>query len=77
MAELGEGRAEHALRLFALAERGYRGSNPRRTETEIHRRLDAQLRAALGARYDPLMAEARRLDFDAALEELASETPGR
>jgi len=77
MAELGEGRAEHALRLFALAERGYRGSSPRRTETEIHRRLEADLRAALRARYEPLMAEAQQLDFDAAMEELASETAAR
>jgi predicted ATPase len=73
MAELGEGRAERALRLFALAERGYRGSHPRRNETETHRRLEAELRAAIGARYEPLMAEARQRDFDAAMEELASE----
>jgi len=78
MAELGEGRAERALRLFSLAERGYRSSHPRRDETEeteTRRRLEAALRAALGARYEPLMAEARQLDFDAAMEELASDTP--
>ncbi len=77
MAELGEGRAERALRLFALAERGYRGSRPWRTETETHQRLEAALRAALGARYKPLMTEARQLDFDAAMEELASGIPAR
>ena len=77
MAELGEGRAERALRLFALAERGYRSSHPRRNETETHRRLERDLRAALGARYEPLMAEARQLDFDAAMDELASETASR
>jgi hypothetical protein len=76
MAELGEGRAERALRLFALAERGYRSSHPGRNETETHGRLEAELRAALGARYEPLMAEARQLDFDAAMDDLASERSG-
>jgi hypothetical protein len=39
--------------------------------------LEEELRAALGARYEPLRAEARKLDFDAALDELASETSDR
>jgi hypothetical protein len=76
-AELQEGRAERALRLSSLAERGYQGAHPRRDATETHRRLEEELRAALGARYEPLRAEARKLDFDAALDELTSETSDR
>jgi predicted ATPase len=76
MAVLDEGHAGRSLRLFALAERGYRSAHPRRTETETHRRLEAALQAALGARYAPLMKAARQLDFEAAMEELGSETPG-
>jgi predicted ATPase len=77
MAELQEGRAERALRLSSLAERGYQGAHRRRDATETHRRLEEELRAALGARYEPLRAEARKLDFDAALDELTSETSDR
>jgi predicted ATPase len=76
-AELREGRPERALRFLSLAERGHgqAGSSPRNRETETHRRLEADLRAALGSRYEPLMSEARKLDFEAALEALAGETP--
>jgi predicted ATPase len=79
MAELREGRAERAARLFALAERGYRqaGSRPWSPDAEIHRRLEADLRVALGDRYDDLVAEAREVDFDAAITELATEAVGQ
>ncbi|HEV8571566.1 MAG TPA: DUF4062 domain-containing protein [Actinomycetota bacterium] len=79
MAELREGRTERAARLFVLAERGYRQarSHPWRPDAEIHRRLETDLRAALGDRYDELVTEARQPDFDAAITELATEAAGR
>jgi len=78
-AELREGHAERAARLFALAERGYRRarSHPWGPDAEIHRRLETDLRAALGDRYEGLGAEARQVDFDAAITELAAEAVGR
>jgi hypothetical protein len=39
--------------------------------------LETDLRAALGDRYDELVAEARQVDFDAAITELATEAVGR
>jgi predicted ATPase len=79
MAELREGRTERAARLFALSERGYRlaRSHPWRPDAEIHRRLEADLRSALGDRYGQLVAEARQVDFDAAITELATEAVGQ
>jgi predicted ATPase len=76
-AELIDGRPERAARLFALAERGYDQASAlrHRTETETHRRLEADLRAALGDRYEPIVSDVRQLDFDSALESLADETP--
>jgi len=79
MAELREGRTERAARLFAMAERGYRQarSRPWSPDAEIHRRLETDLRAALGDHYDELVAEARQVDFDAAITELAAEAVGQ
>ena len=78
-AELREDSTDRAARLFALAERAYRQARslPWRPEADIHRRLETDLRAALGNRYDELLAEARQLDFDAAIAELATEAVGR
>jgi hypothetical protein len=78
-AELRQGRAERAVRLFSLAERGYEqaSAHPARTETETHRRLEADLRATLQDRYEPLLEQARTLEFDAAMEALGTETAGR
>jgi hypothetical protein len=78
MAELREGRTERAARLFAMAERGYHQarSRPWSPDAEIHRRLETDLRAALGGRIDELVAEARQVDFDNAITELATEAVG-
>ncbi len=56
--ELHEGRIEHAGRLFALAERGYRevGSGPWRTDADLHEQLAADLHAALGRWYEQFLA---------------------
>jgi predicted ATPase len=76
-AELRDGRIERAGRLLALAERGYRqaGSGPWRMEAEVHRQLDTELRAGLGARYEQLLAEARDADFDEAIAQLTRSQP--
>ena len=73
VAELDDGRVERAARLFALAERGFRltSSGPWGVQVEIHRRLESDLRAAVGDRYDDLISEAKRVDFDAAITELS------
>lgn len=78
-AELREGGTERAARLFALAERSYRQtrSHPWRPDAEIHRQLETDLRVALGDRYDGLVAQARQIDLDAAITELATEAVGR
>jgi hypothetical protein len=72
-AELREGRADRPARLFGLADRGYRQtrSQPWRPDAEIHRRLETDLRSALGDRYDKLMAEGRQLELDVAISDLA------
>jgi hypothetical protein len=72
-AELRHGRIEHAGRLLALAERGYQqtSSRPWRTDTGPHRQLHAALHAGLGDRYQQLLAEARDVDLDEAITELA------
>lgn len=73
MAELRDGRIERAGQLAALAERGYRQASIRqwRTEAGPHRRLYAELQTALGDRYEQLLAEARDVDFDDAVAQLA------
>ena len=76
-AELRDGRIERAGQLAALAERGYRqvGSGPWRTDAELHRQLATDLKAALGDRYEQLLAEARTLDFDDAIGRLTRSQP--
>jgi hypothetical protein len=78
-AEFREDRTDRAARLFALAERAYRQARslPWASEAEIHRRLETDLRAALGDRYDEFAVEARQVDFDAAITELATAAVGR
>jgi predicted ATPase len=75
-AELRAGRAERAGRLFALAERGYRqaGARPWGRDT-LHERLTAELQAAIGARYEQSLTEARELDFDQAIAQLVRSRP--
>jgi ATP/maltotriose-dependent transcriptional regulator MalT len=77
-AMLAGGLLDEAGRRFVLAERGYRqtGSGPWRTDPELHRHR-ADLRAALGERYERASAEARDSDFDEAITELlAVDRPG-
>ena len=71
-AEFRDGRIEHAGRLFALAERGYRqvGSGPWRPDAEFHGQLSAELQAALGDRFGQLLAEAHDVDLDEAIAKL-------
>jgi predicted ATPase len=70
--DLHEGRIEHAGRLFALAERGYReaGSGPWRTDADLHEQLATDLRAALGDRYEQFIDEAREADVNEAIADL-------
>jgi predicted ATPase len=80
-AHLAEGRTEEAARLFALADLGYRevGAGPWRVDADRHEKLSADLRTALGDRYQVVLDDARRADFDASVVELtnagASRTP--
>jgi hypothetical protein len=76
-AELRDGRIEGAGRLFALAERGYRqaGSGPWPTDAELHHQVTAELQAALGDRYEQMIAEARDVNYDEAVAHLASAEP--
>jgi hypothetical protein len=78
-AELRDGRMERAGRLFALAERGYRqvGSGPWPTDAELHRQVMTKLQAALGDRYERMLAAARDLDYDEAIGELTQSQPER
>ena len=74
-AELLEDRVARAGRLYGLADRAYglARAQPWRPDA-----LDAsmeQLRAALGPRLDELVVEARALDLDAAIAELARAQP--
>jgi predicted ATPase len=71
-AELRDDRVERAGQLYGLADRGYRQAGYRlwRTDAEEHRQLDAELRAALGDRYDQVLAQARTTDLDRAIGEL-------
>jgi ATP/maltotriose-dependent transcriptional regulator MalT len=76
-AELRDGRAERAGQLYALADHGYRQVGYRlwRTDAEEHRQFDADLRAALGDRYEHVLAEASTIDLDRAIEELIESDP--
>jgi predicted ATPase len=76
-AELREGQVERAGRLYALAERGYRqvGSGLWRTDAKRHRELETELRAALGDRYEQLLAEAQSADLDQVVAELIEPEP--
>jgi predicted ATPase len=71
-AELRDDRVELAGQLYALADRGYRQAGYRlwRTDTEEHGQLDTELRAALGDRYEEVLAQARTTDLDRAIGEL-------
>jgi len=71
-AELRDGQIERAGRLFALAERGYKlvGSGPWPTDAELHRQVKTELQAALGNRYEQMVAAARDVDYDEAIIEI-------
>jgi len=76
-AELRDGRIDHAGRLFALSERGYRqaGSGPWRMDAELHSQLNAELQAGLGDQYERLLAEVRDVDFDEAIAQVTLSQP--
>ena len=76
-AELRDGRAERAAELYALAERGYRQVGYRlwRTDAKEHHQFDADLRTALGDRYEQVLAEASTIDLDRAIEKLIESDP--
>jgi hypothetical protein len=59
--------------LYTLADRGYRQVGYRlwRTDTEEHH----ELRAALGDRYEEVVAQARTVDLDQAVDELIESDP--
>jgi predicted ATPase len=71
-AELRDDRVERAGQLYALADCGYRqaGYQLWRTDAEEHRQLHTELRAALGDRYEQVLAQARTTDLDRAIGEL-------
>lgn len=76
-AELRDGRAERAGQLYALANRGYREVGYRlwRTDAEEHDQFDAELRAALGERYEQVLAQANTVDWERAVDELVEADP--
>jgi hypothetical protein len=76
-AELRAGRIERAGQLAVLAERGYQraGSRPWRTDAGLHRDLHTELQAALGDRYQQLLAEASDVDLDEAITRLTQSQP--
>jgi hypothetical protein len=76
-AELRDGRAERAGQLYALADRGYGQAGYRmwRTHAVEHRQFDTELRAALGDRYEQVLAQARTTDLDRAIGELVQSEP--
>ena len=78
MAELGDSRIEQAGRLFALAERGYQqlGHGQWRPDAASYEQLSSELRAALGDRYEPVLAEARDTNLDDAIADLISSAAG-
>ena len=77
IAELREGRAEHAGQLLALAECGYRQTSSRRWRTDAasHRQLHNDLHAAIGDRYEQLLAETHGIDLEEAITKLAEPLP--
>ncbi len=76
-AELRDDRVELAGQLYALADRGYRQAGYRlwRTDAEEHRQLDAELRAALGDRYEQVLAQSQTGDLNNAVGELIEAEP--
>jgi hypothetical protein len=76
-AELWDGQTERAGKLYALSDRANRQVNYRLwpTDAKDHHRLDADLRAALGDRYEQLLAQARTVDLDRAIAELVESDP--
>ncbi len=76
-AELRDGRIELAGQLYALAERGTRLVSDQvwPTDAKEHRQLDRELRAALGDRYEQMLAQARTIDLDRAVAELVESDP--
>jgi predicted ATPase len=76
-AELRDDRVERAGQLYALADRGYRQAGYRlwRTDAEEHRQLDAELRAALGDRYEQVLAQSQTEDLNKAVGELIEAEP--
>jgi predicted ATPase len=76
-AELRDGRIERAGQLYALADRSWpAGYGVWPTDAEEHRQLDAGLRAGLGGRYEQMLAQARTVDLDRAIDELVESDPG-
>ena len=45
------------------------------TDAKEHRQLDRELRAALGDRYEQVLAKARTIDLDRAVAELVESDP--
>jgi predicted ATPase len=76
-ADLRDGRVERAGQLYALADRGYRRTDYRLwpTDAEDRRQLETDLRAALGDRYEQLLAQAHTIDLDRAVDELVESDP--
>jgi predicted ATPase len=76
-AEFRDGQTERAGQLYALADRANRQVNYRLwpTDAKDHRRLDTDLRAALGDRYEQVLAQARTVDLDRAIAELVESDP--
>jgi predicted ATPase len=76
-AELREGHIERAGQIYALAEAGYRqvGSRLWRTDAERHGEFETDLQAALGDRYEKVLAEAETVDLTQAVGELIQSEP--
>jgi ATP/maltotriose-dependent transcriptional regulator MalT len=78
-AELRDGQIERAGQLYALGERGTRLVSDQEvwpTDAEDHWQLVAELRAALGGdRYEELLAQARTVDWESAVDELVKSDP--
>jgi predicted ATPase len=75
-AELRDGRIERAGQLYALADSSWPvGYRVWPTDAEEHRKLDTELRAALGERYKLMFAQAHTVDLDRAVDELLESDP--
>jgi hypothetical protein len=76
-AELRDGRAERAGRLYALAVKawGMASAQPWRTERRLHREIIEGLERALGDKLPGYVDAAHELDLDDAVTELASTQP--